>query len=125
MTSGPEPGDDDVHPVCVRYHTAIEMIGARWSGAILQALFTGHTRYAQIKAAVPGVSDTMLAQRLRELQRDGLAERHVLPTTPVQVEYRLTPKGRDLAPVLQAIVAWSHTWIPLPDASSSGRDKSA
>ncbi|MFG3133254.1 winged helix-turn-helix transcriptional regulator [Streptomyces tendae] len=115
MTSEPVPEDTDIHPVCVRFHTAIEMIGTRWTGAILRALFTDQCRYAQIKAAVPGVSDTMLAQRLRELQRDGLVERHVVPVTPVQVEYRLTPKGRDLELVLDAIIAWSHTWIPLPD----------
>lgn len=90
------------------------MIGTRWTGAILRALFTGQHRYAQIKAAVPGISDTMLAQRLRELQSEGLIERHVVPETPVQVEYRLTGKGRDLEPVLAAIIAWSHTWIPLP-----------
>ncbi|WP_325099977.1 winged helix-turn-helix transcriptional regulator [Streptomyces sp. GMY02] len=110
----PTPRGGDVHPVCARFHTAIEMIGTRWTGAILRALFTGQCRYAQIKAAIPGMSDTMLAQRLRELQRDGLVERHVLPTTPVQVEYRLTRKGQDLEPVLDAIIAWSHTWVPLP-----------
>ncbi|MFB6555614.1 winged helix-turn-helix transcriptional regulator [Streptomyces sp. NPDC056405] len=114
MTTGPAPGGDYTHPVCVRFHTAIEMIGTRWTGAILRALFAGQCRYAQIKAAVPGVSDTMLAQRLRELQRNGLIERHVVPATPVQVEYRLTPKGQDLEPVLDAIIAWSHSWIPLP-----------
>lgn len=114
MTTGPARDDVDVHPVCVRFHTAIELIGARWTGAILRALFTGQCRYAQIRAAIPGVSDTMLAQRLRELQREGLIERHVVPETPVQVRYRLTAKGRDLEPVIEAVVAWSHTWIPLP-----------
>ncbi len=117
MTAAPAPGGDASHPVCSRFHTAIELIGARWTGAILRALFTDQCRYAQIKAAVPGVSDTMLAQRLRALQRDGLIERHVVPATPVQVEYRLTPKGRALEPVLEAIVTWSHTWIPLPDSA--------
>ncbi|MFB7658159.1 MULTISPECIES: winged helix-turn-helix transcriptional regulator [unclassified Streptomyces] len=117
MTTGTTQGGEDTHhPVCVRFHTAIEMIGARWTGAILRALFTEQYRYGQIKAAVPGVSDTMLAQRLRELQRDGLIERHVVPVTPVQVEYRLTRKGHDLEPVLDAIIAWSHQWIPLPDS---------
>ncbi|MGW4275649.1 winged helix-turn-helix transcriptional regulator [Streptomyces seoulensis] len=116
----PTPPDGDVHPVCTRFHTAIEMIGTRWTGAILRALFTDQHRYAQIKAAIPGMSDTMLAQRLRELQRDGLVERHVLPTTPVQVEYRLTRKGRELEPVLDAIIAWSHTWVPLPGEDRDG-----
>jgi DNA-binding HxlR family transcriptional regulator len=105
---------NDLHPVCVRFHAAIELIGSRWSGAILRALFTDQKRYAQIKAAVPGLSDTMLAQRLRTLEAEGLIERHVIAASPVQVEYRLTEKGRDLEPALEAVIAWSHKWIPLP-----------
>jgi DNA-binding HxlR family transcriptional regulator len=58
----------------------------------------------------------MLAERLRSLEADGLIERRVIPTSPVQVEYRLTDKGRDLEPVLDAVISWSHKWIPLPEA---------
>jgi DNA-binding HxlR family transcriptional regulator len=105
---------DEAGAVCVRFHAAIELIGSRWTGAILQVIFKGHSRYAQIRAAVPGLSDTMLAQRLRTLEAERLIERHVLPSSPVQVEYRLTEKGRDLEPVLEAVVTWSHKWIPLP-----------
>jgi DNA-binding HxlR family transcriptional regulator len=106
----------DVHPVCVRFHAAIELIGTRWTGAVLRALFTGQHRYAQIKAAIPGVSDTMLAQRLRALQEQELVERRVLSTTPVQVEYHLTQRGLELEPVLESIITWAHKWIPLPEA---------
>jgi DNA-binding HxlR family transcriptional regulator len=105
----------EIHQVCRRFHTAIELIGARWTGAILRALFTGRHRYAQIRAAVPGLSDTMLADRLRSLEADGLVERRVIPSSPVQVEYHLTEKGRDLEPVLDAVLSWAHRWIPLPD----------
>jgi DNA-binding HxlR family transcriptional regulator len=101
--------------VCRRYHAAIELIGARWTGAILRVLFTEQHRYAQIKAAVPGLSDTMLTERLRSLEADELIERRVIPSSPVQVEYHLTEKGLDLEPVLEAVVSWSHRWIPLPD----------
>jgi DNA-binding HxlR family transcriptional regulator len=104
----------EAHPVCTRFHAAIELIGARWTGAILRALFTDQHRYTQIKAAVPGLSDTMLAERLRSLEADGLVERRVIPSSPVQVEYHLTEKGLDLAPVLEAVMTWSHRWIPLP-----------
>ncbi|WP_405147963.1 helix-turn-helix transcriptional regulator [Sphaerisporangium sp. NBC_01403] len=114
----------DIHPVCVRFHAAIELIGSRWSGAILRAMFTGQGRYAQIRAAVPGLSDTMLAQRLRTLESEGLIERRVIPASPVQVEYVLTEKGRDLAPVLEAVIAWSHKWIPLPgEEAASDSDR--
>jgi DNA-binding HxlR family transcriptional regulator len=104
----------EIHQVCARFHAAIELIGTRWSGAILRAMFTGHHRYAQIKAAVPGLSDTMLASRLRILESEGLIERSVIPTSPVQVAYHLTEMGLELEPVLDAVITWSHKWIPLP-----------
>jgi DNA-binding HxlR family transcriptional regulator len=104
----------DVHPVCVRFHAAIELIGARWSGAILRALFTGAHRYGDIRAAIPGISDVMLTRRLRDLEEAGLLRRHVLSTSPVQVEYSLTPMGEDTRSVLDAVIDWSHRWIPLP-----------
>jgi DNA-binding HxlR family transcriptional regulator len=104
----------DVHPVCTRFHAAIELIGARWSGTVLQALFTGSHRFADIRAAIPGVSDMMLTRRLRELEAAGLVERRVVPLSPVHVEYHLTQMGREARPVLDAVIAWSHKWIPLP-----------
>jgi DNA-binding HxlR family transcriptional regulator len=112
----------DVHPVCARFHTAIELIGAKWSGAVLQALFTGTRRFTDLKTAIPGVSDMMLTRRLRELEDAGLVERRVMPTSPVHVEYQLTQMGREAGPVLDAIIAWSHKWIPLP---ADGSDDSA
>lgn len=105
----------ELRPVCVRYHAAVELIGARWSGAILGALFGGRHRYADIKAVIPGINDTMLAQRLRELEAAGLVDRLVQPASPVRVEYHLTEKGRELEPVVAALVAWAHKWIPLPE----------
>ncbi|HEY4021345.1 MAG TPA: helix-turn-helix domain-containing protein [Pseudonocardiaceae bacterium] len=113
---------DDVHRVCSRYHSAIEMIGTRWTGAILRVVFTGSHRYAQIKAAVPGLSDTMLAARLRTMEAEGLLRREVIPSTPVQVEYHLTEMGRDLEPVIGELLTWSHKWIPLPDDGADDAD---
>jgi DNA-binding HxlR family transcriptional regulator len=104
----------EVHKVCVRFHTAIELLGGRWTGAVLRALFTGSRRFAEIKAAVPNLSDTMLSQRLHELEAAGLVERQVAATSPVRVEYQLTEMGREVNPVLDAVIAWSHRWIPLP-----------
>lgn len=112
---------DDVHHVCTRYHSAVEMIGTRWTGAILRVMFTGSHRYAQIKAAVPGLSDTMLAARLRTMEAEGLLRREVIPSTPVQVEYHLTEMGLDLEPVIAELITWSHRWIPLP-ADEHDRD---
>lgn len=107
----------DVHPVCGRFHVAIELLGARWSGAVLRAMFTGARRFADIRAAIPGVSDAMLTRRLRELEETGLLRREVIPDSPVRVEYQLTEMGRETGPVLDAVIAWSHRWIPAPDGS--------
>ncbi|BBB02092.1 putative transcriptional regulator [Actinacidiphila reveromycinica] len=104
----------EIHRVCARFHAAIELIGGRWTGAILRAVFTGQHRFAHIRAAVPGLSDTMLAQRLRTLEESGLLERRAGAGGQSAAEYHLTDKGRELDPVLEAVIAWSHRWIPLP-----------
>lgn len=72
-------------------------------------------RFADIRAAVPGLSDTMLAQRLRELAQAGLIQRRVIPSTPVRVEYDLTDKGRELEPVMRALSDWAHKWLAPPE----------
>src|SRR5260370_10301780 len=108
----------EVHPVCARFHAAIELIGAKWSGAVLQALFTGSHRFADIRAAIPGVSDIMLTRRLRELEDAGLVERRVMPTSPVHVEDHLTQMGREDGPVLHAVIRWAPKRIPTPAAPS-------
>jgi DNA-binding HxlR family transcriptional regulator len=104
--------------ICPRYHYAVELVGARWSGAIVRALLDGRHRYADVKAVIPGLSDTMLAQRLRELEREELVERHVVASSPVRVEYHLTEKGQALAPVIDALTAWAQAWIPAPGESA-------
>ncbi|HEY2636399.1 MAG TPA: helix-turn-helix domain-containing protein, partial [Solirubrobacteraceae bacterium] len=109
---------DSAAAMCPRYHHAVELIGRRWSGAILRALLEDHHRYADVKAFIPGLSDTMLAQRLRQLEREGLVIRHVAPTAPVRVSYALTPKGEALAPVIEALTVWAHEWVPMDDADA-------
>jgi len=102
-----------ISPVCARFHRAIELIGSRWTGAILQTLLQGRTRYAAIKAAVPDITDRMLSERLRLLEAEGLLLRAVVPDTPVRVEYELTRKGRELQDALREIGSWAERWIPL------------
>ncbi len=104
-----------ISPVCSRFHRAIELIGSRWTGAILQTLFQGRTRYAYIKAAVPDITDRMLSERLRSLETEGLVLRTVVPESPVRVEYELTSKGRELQKALREIANWAERWISLPD----------
>lgn len=96
---------------CPRYHRAVEIVGARWSGVILQAMLGGAVRFGEIEAAIPDLSGRMLSQRLKTLEAEGIIERRVVPLTPVRVEYRLTAKGRALAPVVEALSLWADRWI--------------
>lgn len=111
-----------VSQVCSRFHRAIELIGSRWTGAILQTLLQGKTRYAAIKAAIPDLTDRMLSERLRSLEGEGLVVRCVIPDTPVRVEYELTQKGLELQNALKEIGNWAERWIPL---ESVAHDESA
>ena len=103
---------ESISPVCNRFHQAVELIGGRWTGAIIQALLRGKTRYAALKAVVPDITDRMLSERLRFLETEGLVTRHVLPESPVKVEYELTDKGRSLERALTEIGNWANRWIP-------------
>ncbi|MGZ3330618.1 MAG: winged helix-turn-helix transcriptional regulator [Gemmatimonadaceae bacterium] len=117
-----------VSQVCSRFHRAIELIGSRWTGAILQTLLQGRTRYAAIKAAIPDLTDRMLSERLRSLEAENLVLRIVVPDSPVRVEYDLTPKGRELQDALKEIGAWAERWIPLDDdgpSKSTGTESKA
>jgi DNA-binding HxlR family transcriptional regulator len=96
--------------VCPHFHAAVELIGKRWSGAILSALTDGPCRFGELSQAVPGMSDRLLSQRLRELESEGLVERSVKPGAPVRVSYSLTAKGTDLAPVLGDLREWGRRW---------------
>lgn len=108
----------DVSHVCSRFHRAIELIGSRWTGAILRTLLQGRTRYASIKAAIPDITDRMLSERLRSLEVEDLVIRSVVPDTPVRVEYELTKKGRELQDALIEIGNWAERWIPLEEPTT-------
>jgi len=95
---------------CPSYHRAVELIGRRWTGAILRALLTDVKRFNDLAAAVPGLSDRMLAERLKELEIEGVVMRRVFPDTPVRVEYKLTEKGRALDSVVRAVAGWAESW---------------
>ena len=107
--------DDNHDPVmvpafCPAYHHAIELIGRRWSGVIVRAMIHGATRYSDISTAIPGMSDRLLSERLKELEAEGVLVRTVVPSTPVRVDYTLTDKGRDLGQVVAAVAAWAEAW---------------
>jgi DNA-binding HxlR family transcriptional regulator len=88
----------------------VELIGRRWSGAILYALTDGPRRFAELRGAVPGMSDRLLSARLKELEEAGLVERTVEEGTPVRVTYGLTAKGQSLEPVIGELRDWARRW---------------
>jgi DNA-binding HxlR family transcriptional regulator len=104
--------------LCSRFHQAIELIGRRWTGAIVFLLLKSPCRFAELRDAIPDITDRMLSERLQELEREGVLERTVVPETPVRVEYALTKKGRALAEAVDAIVEWAHKWVPAPGAAA-------
>ena len=98
--------------LCPRFHKAVELVGARWTGAIIRLLLDGRARFTELRLAVPQMSDRMLSERLRELEREGIVERTVIPEVPVRIEYGLTDKGRALQSAFDAIARWAERWIP-------------
>jgi DNA-binding HxlR family transcriptional regulator len=96
--------------VCAKFHKAVELFGRRWSGALIQVLLQGRKRYAELRSAIPEITDRMLSERLRELEEEGILARKVIPETPVRVEYELTAKGRALEAPLTAIAQWATRW---------------
>ena len=103
---------DHVPALCARFHRASELIGRRWTGAILFVLLQSpRCRFATLRAAVPDITDRMLSERLQELEHEGIVERTVIPDTPIRVEYALTRKGRALAAAIDALAAWAEKWI--------------
>jgi DNA-binding HxlR family transcriptional regulator len=88
---------------------AASLLERRWQLSILYAAHAGALRFGEFAEVVRGISPRVLSERLRELERAGLLERTVLPTSPPSVEYRLTAKGRRLRPLVEAIRAYAAT----------------
>jgi DNA-binding HxlR family transcriptional regulator len=101
------------HPreLCSKFHKASELIGRRWTGAIIYLLLSTKCRFATLRDAIPEITDRMLSERLQELELEGIVERTVVPETPVRVEYALTKKGRALASAMDAIADWASHWM--------------
>ena len=98
----PLPFDPDRCP----FTAAWRVLGGKWKGVIWWRLSMGLVRFGDLRAAIPQVSQKMLTQQLRELERAGLVNRQVHPQVPPRVEYSLTERGRSLTPVMDALCVW-------------------
>ena len=105
---------------CHHYHRAMSVFSPKWTPEITRALLAGSTRFSEIAAAIPNLSDRLLSERLKHLEAEGVVTRDVIPDTPVRVEYRLTEKGRGLAAAVDALSAWAQRWVTPAEAEASG-----
>ena len=96
---------------CSSYHQAVELVGKRWTGAILFVLMDGPTRFSEFKQLVPDLSDRLLSERMKELEAEGIVERQAIDEMPVRVEYCLTVKGRALEPAVRSLKVWARSWL--------------
>jgi DNA-binding HxlR family transcriptional regulator len=96
---------------CPLYHEAVELVGRRWTGAILRVLMDGRLRFSEIAQAVPELSDRLLSERMKELESRGMVERRVIPGPPLRVEYELSRMGRELEPALSELQRWANRWL--------------
>lgn len=104
----------EISNVCPRFHRAVELIGRRWTGVILSSMLHGTTRFTDIANSVPGLSDRLLSERLKELECQGIVERNVHAEAPIRIEYTMTTKGLALADVINAIGGWAEVWDDAP-----------
>ena len=95
---------------CPAFQGAVELIGKRWTGAIVRSMLSGSVRFSDFLAQIPGLSDRLLSERLRELEAAGVVQRVVYPEIPVRVEYLLTEKGRELQAIVESISQWADRW---------------
>ena len=109
-----------IEPYCPYFAAGMRLLDQRWAGTVLRTLVTGPKRFSDISAAIPGITDSTLSKRLKELESGGLLTRVVHPTTPVRVEYRLSDMGTALGEVLLQLNGWALEWIELrPDEQES------
>jgi DNA-binding HxlR family transcriptional regulator len=99
--------EPDVYAANCPTRQLLDRIADKWSVLILTTLGGGATRFNLLRRRIDGISQKMLSQTLRSLERDGLVARHVVPTVPVSVSYAITPLGTELLDALQAMIDWA------------------
>lgn len=101
-------GTNDIHGNCAVSKT-LKIVGSKWTMLLLHNIFEGKKRFGELQRALPGISPKTLAQRLKELERDGIITKKVFAEVPLHVEYSLTEKGKSLRGVFHSLEAWGNT----------------
>jgi DNA-binding HxlR family transcriptional regulator len=102
---------------CPLYHEAVELVGRRWTGAILRVLMDGALRFSEVASSIPELSDRLLSERMKELEARGMVERTVVPGPPLQVRYELSKMGHELEPALSELQTWARRWLGDDDSA--------
>jgi len=103
----------------------LDVIGGKWKVRILDQLHTGPIRFGELKSALPGVTQKVLAEQLRQLQRDGLVVRTMYPEVPPRVEYALTPLGESLQGPLLTLNDWTRDNLFAGETPAGSEDEPA
>jgi DNA-binding HxlR family transcriptional regulator len=102
-----EPKAENYTRLTCEVEITLEVIGGRWKVLIIRELMAGVKRFGELQRALPGITQKMLTQQLREMEDDGIIHREVYPQIPPKVEYSLTPLGESLQPILNAMHEWA------------------
>ncbi|CAM4525775.1 helix-turn-helix transcriptional regulator [Corallococcus exiguus] len=117
---------DDSSPLCARFLSAADLLGRRWTGVILRILMDGPCRFGELTARIGTISERVLSERLKDLEAEGILERHVDPGPPIRSEYRLTEKGQAFWKVIDELGKWAERWVDVkPTRAAPRKRKSA
>jgi DNA-binding HxlR family transcriptional regulator len=116
---------ENCDPAHCPIEVALEVIGGMWKVIVVRELRTGTKRYSELHRGLKNATHKMLAQQLRQLERDGVVDRKVYPQVPPKVEYSLTPLGRELGPLLDSMGDWGRRVIDRRDAAPARRGRTA
>ena len=98
--------------VCEHFQRAAEVLGRRWNPQVIRVLLAGPRRFGEVREAVPGISDHLLSERLKQLEGQGIVRRTVTEGRPVRIEYALTEAGSALREAIDALAGWAERWAP-------------
>ncbi|MFC3039763.1 winged helix-turn-helix transcriptional regulator [Virgibacillus xinjiangensis] len=103
--------------ICPKFEKAISLLSQRWTALVIYQLLQGKQRFTEIQSTI-GISGKVLSERLKELEREDIVKREVIPETPVVIEYSLTEKGHAMEPILRTIESWSQGWVRETDVAT-------
>ncbi|MFT8637191.1 MAG: helix-turn-helix domain-containing protein, partial [Pseudoclavibacter sp.] len=112
---------DATSSLCPAFLSAMEVLGKRWNGAIIQSIGDRSLRFGELKRSVGGISDAVLARRLAELQGCLLIERTAEAPSSPRGRYALTAKGRALVPALDSLTRWAEEWAPIAEPGTAAQ----